>query len=305
MPSHHRSSPSSGGSRRNDSDVEQQLRDALNKANTELNIISAERDRFETRYLELKKKLGDKEAPLPSIAISPAAALPRDVKAQIQSLKKDRERQDEHIEDLEANYKALNEGWAKQYASLEERHTELKGQYTSLESDYKAIDKKLAEMIDRFNAPQPGSASGPASAASTGSKESSSRRDERGRTRDHKERDKEEKREAKAMEKRLAKRLEAKPEPSTPTKESRPPLTSRRRDSHMGGRSSSTHRHSHSYSTSQSSLNASNTANMGRSVPRTPNPLSPGAGGVYSSGSSAVYDDDLEDGNYHAHPVHR
>ncbi|KAL6855316.1 hypothetical protein ACO1O0_006457 [Amphichorda felina] len=273
MPSHQKPLPNSGRRAEPAQDPEQALRDAITTAQTELNKVVSEKDRLETACEHHKRRAAE------------SANNVLTLRSQLQSVTEDRDSYKKKYQ----QQNALNEKWIQSYQALEAKYND------------------LLEAYDEINS---SSGSSPNTSVTDRSKEarSSAKRDDRGRTRDgDREREKREKREQKAEKERLSKRFE----------DRRPP-PSNRRSSFIegwgpGGRSASANPHNRTQYPSGSSgrtapLSPPHGAQYGGyaapNVPRSnPNPLSPS--GVYSSGSSAVYDEDHEDGNYRPYPIPR
>lgn len=291
MPSHLKSSPTSGRKAESGlspcrpyisptaatdscyvaNDPEQALRDALTKARTELNKVVGEKDRFESSCEQLKKRVTD--------ATNNVITL----RSQLQSTTEERDSYKERYQQARENYNALNDNWAQRYKEMEARYNDLFDAYDELHAS-SVSSPKTSSLPDRTKDPR-----------------SPTKKDDRGRTRDKdREREKREKREQKAEKDRLSKRFE----------ERRPP-TSNRHESFIegwgpGGRSASANPLSRTQYPNVAAgrpalQHGTQYGYSGPTVPRT-NPLSPS--GVYSSGSSA-FDDDQEDGNYHAYPIQR
>ena len=263
-------------------DVERTLRDALNLANTDLNKALGERDRYETSCSQLKKRVAESQ-----VAI-------KDLGTQMTTLSKDKESYKDKYKQSKEDYSALNEHWAQRYSDLEAKYSNLFEAYNELKA--KASVPTNYPVVSNLPDRPKESRSSP--------KES---REDRGRGRDkEREREKRDKKEAKAEKERLSKRFE-----NRDSRDNRPP-TSNRRSSFIegwgpGGRSASANPLSRTYSNNATAgrmAPSQHTSYASPTVPRTLNHLSPT--GVYSSNSSsATYEDDYEDGNYHAHPIPR
>lgn len=276
-------------------DVEQALRDALNRANTELNKVRSEKDRYEASCDQLKKRVSDSSNTV------------LELRTQLQTATKEKDwYMNQHLQSKD-DYEALNNNWANRYKTLQLEYDALQAKNAKLETDYASLASAYGDLSKSSQATSSTSSGASPKATTIPDRTRESRsskkehRDERGRSRP---RDKDrEKREQKAEKERLSKRFE----------ERRPP-TSNRRSSFVegwgpGGRSTSANPLSRTYTTTGRMSQHQPTASYGSAnIPRTSNPLSPTGttGGAYSSGSSAAYDDDsYEDGNYHPYPIQR
>lgn len=270
-------------------DMEESLRDQLKCANTELNKVLSERDRFETACKQLKKTVTD------------TASTVADLKTQLASIKKERDQRSDDLEQAKADYDHLlktHKSFQKSYAELQSEYESLMSRYNTAKGSSSTSSPHSSPLPDRTKEPRPAK------------KEYKEYRDDRyreDRDRDSgrdrgRGRDKEkEKREQEEEKKRLSKRFEGRPPPSN------------RRGScsqgwSSGGRSSSANpssRYTNGRPQPPQLVQGQPAYGGGASVPRTPNPLSPTAS-YSNSGSSGFNDDDhYEDGNYHAYPIQR
>jgi len=269
-------------------DMEESLRDQLKCANTELNKVLSERDRFETSCKQLKK------------TVTETAGTVADLKKELAAVKKERDDHSDELEQAKADYDAL----LKKHKAYQKSFDDLQADYDSLLSRYNTA-KGSSSTSSPHSSPIPDRAK----EARPSKKEYKEYRDDRyreDRDRDNgrdrgRGRDKDkEKREQEEEKKRLSKRFEG-----------RPPVT-KRRDScsqgqwSSGGRSSSQNPSSrYPNGRPQAPQLVQGHPPYGSSVPRTPNPLSPTAS--YSNSGSSGFNDDssYEDGNYHAYPIQR
>lgn len=267
-------------------DIEESLREQLNRANTELNKVQSERDRLAT---SLKKTITD--------SANNAADI-KDLKVQLTAVKKERDQANDDLDQSKADYEALHKTWLKKYTELQTDHDSLLSRFNTAKGTSSSSSPLSSPIPDRTKEVRPVSKKEHREPREHREhREDRDRERERPRGRD-KDREKREQEEQMAEKKRLSKRFE----------ERRPP-TARRGSVSQGysssGRSSSANPNSRSYTNTRSPPQKLPAAQpvYGSSVPRTPNPLSPT--GAYSSGSSGFNDDEYEDGNYHAYPIPR
>lgn len=279
-------------------DIEETLREQLQRTNTELNKLQTERDRLETACKQLQKTYTD------------TVATVAELKAELSDVKKERDQHNDDLEQSKADYAALlktHKSWLRDY-------TELQNEYDSLLSRYNTA-KGTSSASSPLSSPAPDRAKEVRTVSKKEHREHREHREpredrerrkdrDRNQSRDRgrdKEREKREHDELAAEKKRLSKRFE----------ERRPPQAGRRGSvsqwSSSGTRSTSANPNSRSYTSNRAQpppvVSQAQPA-YGSSVPRTPNPLSPT--GAYSSGSSGFNDDEpYEDGNYHAYPIPR
>lgn len=254
---------------------------ALNTANTQLNKANEEKDKFRALYENTNKRLAESSRAQADLKIQAQAFRDENIllREQLQRQKEDCER---------VNFE--NHNWDKNY-------TELKARYDNLVLRYNATS--APSPTNPMAAPLP---ERPKVSRTTSKRESKDQREDRGRAREKRER-----KEAKDEKERLSRRFEGRPD------DRRPPTN--HRNSFIegwgpGGRSASANPGSRSFNRIATgrmqgpAVTPSQQAAYS-SVPRTTNPMSPGLYSSSGSGSSAVYDEEFEDGNYHAYPITR
>jgi hypothetical protein len=256
-------------------DVEDRLLAAL----TQLNKVNAEKDKLEALHDGTNKRLSE------------ATRAQADLKIQAQTFRDENTKLRERLQGLKVDHERVifeNGNWDNNY-------TELKARYDLLVLRYNATTAH--SPTNPMAGPLP---ERPKVARATSKRESRDQREDRGRAR-------EKRKEAKDEKERLSRRFEGRPD------DRRPPTS--HRDSYIegwgpGGRSASANPASRSFNKVATgrmqgpAITASQQAAYSN-VPRTTNPMSPGLYSSSGSGSSAVYDDDLEDGNYRAYPIAR
>ncbi|KAI9158307.1 hypothetical protein HJFPF1_06299 [Paramyrothecium foliicola] len=263
-------------------ETEEDLRDALQRANTEWNKANEARDKFQLLYEQTNAKLSE------------ANKAKDDLKSETLAVKDHNAALKQELQRLKDLYAALK----YEHRILSQSHEELRTKHDALALRYSTPHQPSPTAAKADQLPERPKAS------RTSTKEK--HRDERSRTKDkEKEREKERDKENKAERERLLGRFEGK-RPSPPG----------HRDSFIepwgpGGRSPTVDTATRAYpnvATGRLQPPALTQALQPAysNVPRVANPLSPG---IYSSTAIAFDDDedddDYEDGNYHAHPLAR
>ncbi|KJZ80456.1 hypothetical protein HIM_00306 [Hirsutella minnesotensis 3608] len=261
------SMPSSVNALATAQDAQEQLLDDLKDANTELNRITSERDRYYRLYEQANNKLSESHA------------AKEDLKTQVLSLRDDNAALRQKIKELEkenTNLVYANDLWDKHYTMLERNYHKIVAEFNAAPSVSSGASLKLPER------PKPSHRS----SSKKGHKEERSKKGEK------------ESREKKAEKERLSRRFD----------ENRP-STSGRRQSFIEpwgpsvGAAPTPPAPSRGFTDIKAPAGQSAHNNVAFSaVPRSTNPLSPGA---YKHGATNLYDEGYEDGNYHAFPVAR
>ncbi|KAF4123684.1 hypothetical protein GMORB2_6385 [Geosmithia morbida] len=205
--------------------VEQSLRDALYKANTELNRAVGDRDRAKTECERLKKRNDD-------------------LTAKLQTAVESRDDYRDKYQQSRENYAALNENWVRRYVELETKYGDVVDAYNGITSSPPTSSASVNnESVGSLGGgpPPPLQAAAPAAPVTPApSKKKSAKdghaKDDRGRARER-ERERERavsrtRREDEAERQRLSRRFEEKKASATLTpssssssgKKKRPPL---------------------------------------------------------------------------------
>lgn len=285
-------------------DIEESLREQLQRTNTELNKLQTERDRLENVVKQLKKTVAD--------TVATVAELKSELSDEKKEREKEREKHNDELDQSKADYDALlktHKSWLRDYTELQTDYDNLLSRYNTAAGTSSASSPLSSPVPDRKEVR-------PASKDQDDkrkSREDREHRKERNREKSrNRGRDKEREREKREHEEhliaekaRLSKRFEGRP-PITQSNSGSGRRNSVSQWSGSGTRSTSVNPNSRYTSSRAQAAPVVKQAqpNYGSSVPRTPNPLSPT--NAYSSGSSGFNDDDsYEDGNYHAYPIPR